>query len=136
MLKRTQLLVGAVCLAALFTVVPVSAQHAFTFLLVEQQAPATFLGAQAWGDLDDDGFFDLVQAGNDDNLSSIGITAHVSYADRFWHRVSGTGVHLPALDYVNEQVGSASRWLSDFDWADFDSDGRHICAECLWSGGK
>ncbi len=102
-----------------------SAQNPFTFELIEQQASVSMLGALSWFDVDADGDLDVIQVGNNANLSLPANIATVSIATTFGARETEGGASIPTLQYASMDLGISPAWLGDAVWTDVDLDGDH-----------
>lgn len=102
-----------------------AAQNPFIFETMVHEAPTSMFGSQAWFDLDGDGDLDIIQSGNDDNLSILENASTISINESIFSTESETGVITPWISYQSSQLPGDPLWLGDIVWADVDGDGDH-----------
>ncbi|MDX1545786.1 MAG: FG-GAP-like repeat-containing protein [Rhodothermales bacterium] len=100
---------------------PEAAAQAFTFTMVEADLPAFSHGAHAWADLDGDGDFDVVVAGNAEDALPFGPTTLIALTGQEVASVPGNPI-TRRLEFDARPVPTPV-WLPAVDWADYDGDG-------------
>lgn len=101
------------------------AQNPFVFETMLHETSTTMFGSQSWFDVDGDGRVDVIQFGNEDNLSMLDNTSTLSITQSIFSSESETGSIIPGISYQTQQLPGVAMWFGDIVWADVDGDGDH-----------
>ena len=112
---RWKVLAGIVALSAC---VAATEAQPFTFTLIEPQLTELDFGAVGYADLDDDGDFDLIAAGNSSNREPYEPVAFVALSQGDRTASNGALVHDFEMSGFDFNV-----WHSDVEWLDWDRNG-------------
>ena len=97
---------------------PLQAQQPFTFTLIQPQITALDYGEMAYADIDGDGDYDIVAAGNSSNRAPFRPRAFVALSGDDRTLANGTLVRS-----FQETELPTGLWHSDVTWIDYDLDG-------------